>query len=674
VAAANALYFLYRFVARKKLNKLVIKSFLGPFALIFFLVLFLLLMQFLWRYIDDLVGKGLGLGIIGELLLYTSASLVPLALPLSILMSSLMTFGNMGEYNELTALKSSGISLQRIMQPLIIVVLFISIGAFFFSNNVLPYTNLKMRSLLYDVRQQRPDIQINPGEFYSGIENYSIRVGKRNPETNVLYDIKIYDHTTRKGNNCVTMADSGYMKMTADKSNLIITLWSGMSYTELGDDRRKRAKTYPHRLDKFKEQRLILKLTGFGLQRTDENLFRSNYQMMNLAQLNKAKDSLRKELEFRDEQFYKTLMVQNYFRVRHSPRRRELERREEAARDSSINQQNILPEKINIDTLFSTLSLRERGRIISEALSYARSSKSYIENTAENLKYKNRHLRKHEIEWHRKFTLSFACLVFLFIGAPLGAIIRKGGIGMPTVISTFMFIVYYVISLMGEKIVRESVLTAAEGMWMSSFVLLVIGGFLTYKATTDSAILNVDTYILFFRRALGIDKLQMLDIKSNLTGKFGFTVVEIEDMKEALQQLGKSTGIYKSDIDNAIKIKNSLVLYMTSGNIQHLEEFEGMYNKTIDRLITSNWFKIIYIQQKVNEFPVIDFAKYRLVHSLIFRLFTYLIFPLVLFNFTRYYISLFKLRRQLIAVTNITQSIIDIFNNPSLLVELEIEQ
>jgi lipopolysaccharide export system permease protein len=663
-----------RLIFGKRLYKLVIKSFLGPFALIFFLVLFLLLMQFLWRYIDDLVGKGLGFRIIGELLMYTSASLVPLALPLSILMSSLMTFGNMGEYNELTALKSSGVSLQRIMLPLIIVVGFISVGAFFFSNNVLPFTNLKMRSLLYDVRQQRPDIQINPGEFYSGVDNYSIRVNRKNPETNVLYDIKIYDHTSRKGNNSITMADSGLMKMTADKRNLIITLWSGMSYTELAEDRRKRVKTYPHRLDKFKEQRLILKLTGFGLQRTDENLFRSNYQMMNLEQLNRAKDSLRKELQYRDMQFYKTLMVQNYFRLRESTRRRDLERRKEAAGDSSISQQNKLPERVNIDSIFNTLSLKEKGRIISASLSYARSSKSYIENTAENLKYKNRHLRKHQIEWHRKFTLSFACLVFLFIGAPLGAIIRKGGIGMPTVISTFMFIVYYVISLMGEKFVRESVLTATEGMWLSSFVLLVIGGFLTYKATTDSAILNVDTYILFFRRSLGIDKLHMLDIKSHLTGKFGFTDVEIEDMKDALQQLIKSTGRCKSEVDNTIKVKNAAVLYVTSGNIKQMAEFEGLYNEIIDKLITSNWFKIIYIQQKVNEFPVIDFARYRLLHSLIFKLVTYIVFPAGLFNFARYYISLFKLKKQLIAVTNTTRSIIDIFNNPSLLVELEVEQ
>ena len=657
----------------KRLHKLVIKSFLGPFCLIFCLVLFLLLMQFLWRYIDELVGKGLGFGIIGELLMYSAASLVPLALPLSILMSSLMTFGNMGEYYELTALKSSGVSLQRIMFPLIIVVIFISIGAFFFSNNVLPFTNLKMRSLLYDVRQQRPDIQINPGEFYNGVDNYSIRVNRKDPETNRLYDIKIYDHTARRGNNSIILADSGYMIMTADKRNLIITLWSGVSYTELENDRRKRIKTYPHRHDKFREQRLIIKLTGFGLQRTDENLFRSNYQMMNLAQLKSAQDSLRKELEFRDNQFYRTLMIQNYFKLRRSYRRRNPERMSTTRQDNVQHPEVKYPEKTNIDSVFNTLTLTHKRRIVNNALSYARSSRSYIENTAQNLKYKNRHLRKHEIEWHRKFTLSFACLVFLFIGAPLGAIIRKGGIGMPTVISTIMFIIYYVFSLMGEKFVRGSVLNAFEGMWMSSFILLAVGGFLTYKATTDSAILNVDTYLLFFRRALGIDRLKMLDLKSHLTGKFGFSDIEREKLRLSLSSLQETARKCKEDTENNLKINNILISYVKSGTNANLTEFERLYNNVIETIITSNWFKVTYIQNILNEFPVIDFSRVNFSLSRFYITVTFIIFPVGIFNIIRYWIYLFKLRNRLNAVINVSQSIIDIFDNPSLIRELETE-
>jgi lipopolysaccharide export system permease protein len=630
-------------------------------------------MQFLWRYIDELVGKGLGFNVIGELLMYSAASLVPLALPLSILMSSLMTFGNMGEFCELTALKSSGVSLQRIMFPLIVVVIFISIAAFFFSNNVLPFTNLKMRSLLYDVRQQRPDIQINPGEFYSGVENYSIRVNRRDPETNRLYDIKIYDHTARRGNNSVILADSGYMIMTADKRNLIITLWSGESYTELENDRRRRNKTYPHRHDKFKEQRLIIKLTGFGLQRTDENLFRSNYQMMNLAQLKNAQDSLREELEFRDNQFYRTLMVQNYYKLRRSYRRRNPARISGTRQENPRNQEINYPDKFNPDSVFNTLSLTQKRRIVNSAMSYARSSRSYIENTAQNLKYKNRHLRKHEIEWHRKFTLSFACLVFLFIGAPLGAIIRKGGIGMPTVISTLMFIVYYVLSLMGEKFVRGSVLNAFEGMWMSSFILLAVGGFLTYKATTDSAILNVDTYMGFFRRALGVDRLKMLDVKSFLTGKFGFTDIKMKKLRVSLCSLQDAARNCREDAGNNLKINNNLISYLKQETSDKLTEFEKLYNNIIDTIITSNWFKVIYIQNKINEFPVIDFTRINFSLSKIYITITFIIFPVGIFNIIRYWIYLFKFRNRLNTVINVSQSIIDIFDNPSIISELETE-
>jgi len=241
----------------------------------FFIVMFLLLMQFLWRYIDELVGKGLDFSIVGELMAYASASLVPLALPLSVLLSSLTTFGGMGEHYELTALKSSGISLRRIMMPVIVLSLFITAGAFLFANYVLPVTNLKMKSLLYDVRQQRPEVQIAEGVFYNGIDNYTLRVGRKDPVTNKLYNLLIYDHTERRGNVSVTVADSGHMQMTADRRNLIVTLWDGYVYTEVEEDKRARERTYPSRTDNFREQKIIIEMTGFELMRSDESIFKN---------------------------------------------------------------------------------------------------------------------------------------------------------------------------------------------------------------------------------------------------------------------------------------------------------------------------------------------------------------------------------------------------------------
>ncbi len=582
-----------------------------------------------------------------------------------------MTFGSMGEYFELTAIKASGVSLQRIMFPIIIVVTFISFGAFFFSNNVLPFTNLKMRSLLYDVRQQRPELQIKPGEFYSGIDNYSIRVNRKDPETNTLYDIKIYDHSGRQGNRSVIVADSGLMKITVDERNLLITLWNGISYDELVEDRRKKIKTYPHRVNKFRKQILILKLTGFGLQRTDENLFKNNYQMMNLSQLTKARDSLKRELHNRNAQFYSDMVNTNYFKLRDRNLRKSHAKHIMQNTDSIDKQVAVGPAKINFDSLFTNFSLENKRRISSNAIAFARSSKSYIENTSLNLTFKSRHLRKHEIEWHRKFTLSFACLVFLFIGAPLGAIIRKGGIGMPTVISTLMFILYYIISLMGEKLIRGDILSPLQGMWMSSFILLVAGGFITYKATTDSAILNIDTYMNLFRRSIGIDKIKMLDLKSHLTGKFDFTIIKKKDLKATLYSLIENTNTYIKDIDNNKKISRLIISFVASLTYKRIEQFQKDYNQIVDTIISSNWFKVSYIQLKVNDFPVILFKRSKSFLSRIYRILALIVIPVGLFMLVKHYMSLVKLRKELTEVSDVSQSIIDIVDSPSLLREFE---
>jgi len=480
----------------KRLYQFILKSFLGPLLLTFVIVIFLLLMQFLWKWIDELAGKGLSASVIAELLMYTSASLVPMALPLAILLASLMTFGNLGENYELTAIKAAGISLQRIMAPLIILIFGISILAFFFSNNVMPYSNLKMRSLLYDIRQKRPTFQINEGVFYNGIDGYSIKVGRKDSRTNMLYNIKIYDHTADKGNISVTTADSGLMKMTPD-SNLILTLYDGRSYNELISEQRIRSKkNYPHRMDVFKKQDFILSLTGFGFNRTDENLFKNGYQMMNLRQLTRAKDSLKKEYRFNQNMFYNEMMGDNYFRHDFVSRKERMGDKKVLTK-LPVNLRRFCP-----DSVYDTLSIYQKKAVVSQAMTLARSAQNFVTVQKDNLYGKMKRIHKHEIEWHRKFTLSFACLIFFFIGAPLGAIIRKGGLGMPVVISVLFFVFYYVISLMGEKFVRESILPAYQGMWISSVILLPIGVFLTYKATTDSAILNPDTYVRIYRKIL----------------------------------------------------------------------------------------------------------------------------------------------------------------------------
>lgn len=472
----------------KKLHVLVIKTFLGPLIITFFIVVFVLLMQFLWKYIDDLVGKGLQFDVISELMLYTSASLVPLALPLAILLSSIMTFGNLGENYELTAIKASGISLMRIMKPLIIVNLIIVVSAFFFSNNVLPVANLKMRSLLYDIQQQRPELQIREGVFYNGIDGYSIKIGRKDFRTNMLYNVLIYDHTDRKGNTRVTVADSGYMVITEDKNFLLTTLYSGNNYEEVDSDRRRKTnKTYPHRRESFQEQKVVIELSGFGLNRTEEDLFRSHYSMMNLKQLTHSIDSSKKVIYGQAEQNASLLL--NSVLLKTEP--------------AELTKEDIpddRPLRLDLDEYYSNLTDTEKSSLLDQAMTNARSGRNVLSSATGNYDWQIKRLRRYEMAWHEKLTLSVACFIFFFIGAPLGAIIRRGGFGMPVVVSVLFFIFYYVLSITVQKMVRENVVPAIIGMWFASSVLMPMGIYLTYKAATDSVIFNLETYSGFIKK------------------------------------------------------------------------------------------------------------------------------------------------------------------------------
>jgi len=494
----------------KRLHYLVIKSFLGPLVLTFFMVVFILLMQFLWKYIDDLVGKGLETSVLGEFLLYSSMSMVPMALPLAVLLSSLMTFGNLAENLELLALKSAGVSLFRIMFPLISVVTLITITAFLFANNIMPVSNLKLRALLYDIQRQRPELQIQPGIFDNTLEGYSIRIGEKDSRTNLLKDVWIYDHTDRAGNVSVTVADSGYMQMTADEKHLVLTLFSGRSYVEMEKTRkrRERKKTYPHRRDRFSKQEMIIEMTGFGLNRTDLDLFKNSFSMMNIGQLNHFEDSLTNDITILqgsiDETVRKNTVDKNKSRL--------LNRKA-----IDVNADTIVTESkyvsLHVDSAFSSLSNTEKRRAVSQAINQARSNKSYVSTNANTISFKTKRLRRYQIEKHRKFTLSFACMIFFFIGAPLGAIIRKGGLGMPVIVSVVFFLIYYMISITGEKFAREDMITPFAGMWLSTFILIPTSVFLTYKAANDSVIMNIDSYFVFLKKIQERFKKRMQQVK-----------------------------------------------------------------------------------------------------------------------------------------------------------------
>ncbi len=437
----------------------------------FMIALFVLLMQFLWKYIDDLVGKGLGFFVIAKLLVFVSITLVPLALPLALLLSSIMTFGNLSEHSELTACKSAGISLQRIMRPLTLTAFGIALMAFVFSNYILPVANLKMNALLYDVRQQKPALYITEGVFYNGIEGYTIKVGSKDDDGQTLNDVMIYDHTNNRGNSKMVMASQGKMVMSDDERYLVITLFKGVSYEDQ-DNGRERA-SHPLLRTEFDQETFRFDLSSFKLSRTNEQLFKDNFQMLNLRQLSVASDSIRKGV---------TGKQQDVLRQLHWLRK------------DSVVSGKASPLAVE------RYAIRRGYSNAIAALYAAKGIKGVATDAAQDIQFKRKSLARHEIEWHRKFTLSIACLILFFIGAPLGAIIRKGGLGMPVVISVIFFIVYHIISITGEKFAREGVLTPMAGMWLSTVILLPVGMFLTYKATTDSNLFGRETYQRLFRK------------------------------------------------------------------------------------------------------------------------------------------------------------------------------
>ncbi|MDX9812693.1 MAG: LptF/LptG family permease [Bacteroidales bacterium] len=476
----------------KRLDRFVLKSFAGPLILTFFIVLIILILQFLWMYVDELAGKGLDLKVIAELIFHFSLSFVPMALPLAILLAALMTFGNMGEFSELSALKSSGIPLQRIMKPLTLLVIVISVISFFFSNNVLPYANNKAKTLLYDIRRKRPDINIQAGTFNNDIDGFSIKITSKDPMTNRLDRLFIYDHRDKRGNVAVTYADSGYMNVTPDETAMIMVLYNGYSFTEIQeksvpDDKKK----FPARRDYFKEQTLVLSLSGFDLERSTEDLFKSNSAMLNIAQLTWYIDSLNTNYGTRVDRDFSEFNNSRLYVERYYPN-------SSGMRDDPP----VLPEKRDFDRtrLFDSLPVVDKLLVISRAINNIREGNTYLVEATESNIFEVRHIKKYEVEWNKKFTLSFACVVFFFIGAPLGAIIRKGGLGTPAVISILFFVIWYVVSLSGQKLVEENKVNTIAGMWASSYILLPIGVFLTYKASNDSVIMNIDTYLAFFRK------------------------------------------------------------------------------------------------------------------------------------------------------------------------------
>jgi lipopolysaccharide export system permease protein len=439
----------------KKLDKLIVKSYVGPLVLTFFIAVFVLLMQFIWKYVDDIAGKGLSVGIIAELMLDASATFVPMAMPIAVLFASIMTMGNLGEHYELVAIKSGGVPLWRAMMPMGVIVVVMTVVAFLFADYVMPSAVLKYRATLYDITRKKPALNIRPGEYYSEIDGFVIRVNQKDPDGKTLHDITIYDHRGSSSQPDIVVARKGTMQTTPDERYLLFTLYDGCSYSE--NDANANAESKPFTRIYFEKNELTFDLSGFAFDKSDESIFQGGYQMMNTRQL----DS-------------------NIVRLK--------DQRSESLASQKQNIRNIMPsyivtggEKKSCADLCDSLPTREYNRVYTDALSKAERCLSDVGIHSQVFQSQTEYINRHYIEWHRKWTLSLACIVLFLVGAPFGSIVRKGGLGMPLVASVVFFVLYYVVGMIAEKAVREGAL-GSVGMWVSTFVMLPIGLFLTYKA------------------------------------------------------------------------------------------------------------------------------------------------------------------------------------------------
>jgi len=473
----------------KKLDKLIIRSFVGPFIATFLIANFVLVMQVFWLWIDDLVGKGLDFLVVMKLIGFITATIVPLALPLSLLLSSIMTFGKLGESFELVAIKSAGISLERFMRPLLVVAVVLSGVAYLFANNIIPVVNLKKDRLMFDIISSKPALNIKVGSFYDKIEGYVIRVGKKDKDSKHIGDVVIFEKNHDIQDNLLT-AKAGTMEMSPDKLTMEFTLKDGHHYEESGPRYGTNTQFVRMSFDTYKKR---FDMSSFKLNKTDESSFKYNPRMLTYRQLVPAIDSL-EGMESGYKQRTRIMMRPYLATARYRDSTWQLPNKEKGEPVKSGKVKAL--EEVYLSTINDSI----RHIAVTSTLSQLSSASNSIEIVAKDFSDLQNSIRSHYIEMYRKFTLSVACILLFMIGAPLGSIIRKGGLGSPLVFSIIFFVLFYLLNTIGERLAKQGVVSCFTGMWLSSFVLFPIGLFLTIKAMRDSQLFNNEAYFRFFKK------------------------------------------------------------------------------------------------------------------------------------------------------------------------------
>lgn len=596
----------------KRLYIYILRAFSPMFLMTFAICSFILLMQFLWKYVEDMVGKGLEYSVMAELFFYAALGVIPMSLPLAILLASLMTFGNLGENYELTAMKAAGVSLLRIMRPLILFIILITIGAFFFQNVAMPIINVKTTTLLRSVKMKSPELQIPEGSFYNEIPNYNLYVKKKNPETGILYDVKIYDTSKGFDNMAVIVCDSAKVKSSSGKDYLLFTLYHGQQFSNFQKPGNSSSGPHPSRnsnefvpyaREDFKEKEITIRFDA-SFNRMDESSLQTTQLAKNITELEHSIDSLSVQLDSirrGDRRYILGQALQGQF----APAQYELENKD-VVRLSDIQPEQVTEKKnktIDFDSLLNTLNTDGLQQLYANAASQSKMNSSNLLYRSMPQTDTDRSIRQHKVEWHRKFTLSFACFIFFFIGAPLGAIIRKGGLGMPVVVSVLLFIIYYIIDNVGRKMARDGVWDVWQGIWLSSFVLLPLGIFLTYKAMNDSALFNTEAYGNFIRKLLRLKKkvtytsssfvdvatipdLETLDADPDLVQNLrSMSVEKLKDIARNHQQYNYNTSMLQVVL-SILKEKNAAFFDVSTKNYSRERSLEVLKTFDISYIIT----------------------------------------------------------------------------------------
>ncbi|MBT7896027.1 MAG: YjgP/YjgQ family permease [Flavobacteriales bacterium] len=446
----------------KKINLYLIKSFIGPFLISLIIVIFILLMQFLWKYIDDLIGKGLDTFQVSQLIMYSIARFIPLALPIAVLVSSVMVIGKLGEDYELSALQSSGISFLKIIKPIFLIVIVISSFSYIFSNYIMPIANFKGGSLLYDIKKKKPALNIKEGIFYNDIDGYSIKIETKSDNGNTLNNILIYDHTNNSGNKKVIIAESGNMNITNDERYMELNLINGISYIEIEEN--KKNKKIQHRKISFDKELIRFDLASFNIKNS-ELLYKGHYDMLNNLQLLNSIDSLKNKVTIKEKLIYSRLEKNYHYK-----------------------------QDINQDFNNDIIKIN-KNRIYETAINKLRVLRSVCKSNSNDLEYKKKIISKHKIEWHRKISIAFSCIIMFLIGAPLGAIVRKGGFSVPLLMSIILFVIFYVISIIGEKSAKDLIISPVSGMWIANIIFFPISIYLIMQALRNSSFQKIKDLI-----------------------------------------------------------------------------------------------------------------------------------------------------------------------------------